>query len=181
MVAAFLDLTKAFPSGSHQKLLQKLSDTCVAGTALRAFAAYLYDRKQRVVLDGDVSEYETGVSGVPEGSVLGPLFYTMFVNPFLRKESQCKFESFADDIICYATGKTRAEAVEKVQKGMTKAAEWFKSNLLKLNMDKTIVMCFATNAKKGSGTELVKVEGIILPEDVSSLLRCHARQQAPMG
>ena len=93
--AVFLDISKAFDKVWHQGLLFKLEQIDVSGSFLTLIRNYLSNRKQRVVLNGSSSEYHMIESGVPQGSVLGPLLFLVYIND-LKKDIKSKIKYFAD-------------------------------------------------------------------------------------
>ena len=96
----FLDFSKAFDSVPHNKLLTKLSHYGIHGNLLRWMEAFLTNRKQRVVVNGAESKWSTVLSGVPQGTVLGPLMFLLYVNDLpLGIDSTVKL--FADDSVLY--------------------------------------------------------------------------------
>ena len=78
--AIFLDISKAFDKVWHEGLLSKLKQNGISGKLLTLFESYLHNRKQRVALDGFFSEYAHIESGMPQGSVLGPLLFLIYIN-----------------------------------------------------------------------------------------------------
>lgn len=95
--AVYLDISKAFDKVWHRGLLLKLEHLCgVNATALKFFKSYLTDRKQRVILDGDCSEWGSTTAGVPQGSILGPLLFLVFINDVTKLVSN-SISLFADD------------------------------------------------------------------------------------
>ena len=96
----FLDFRKAFDSVPHKGLLLKLERLGVSGNVLKWISSFLSNRSQRVVINGQSSEWTDISSGVPQGSVLGPLLFILYVNDLLNEvKSYCKL--FADDAKLY--------------------------------------------------------------------------------
>ena len=92
----YLDLQKAFDSVPHQRLILKLERLGITGNLSRWIKNFLSERKQRVVLNGISSDWTDVISGVPQGSVLGPILFILYVNDLPDKvKSYCKI--FADD------------------------------------------------------------------------------------
>ena len=96
LTGVFLDISKAFDKVWHEGILFKLKTYGVDGEVLALLGNYLYERYQRVVLNRQTSSWELVKSGVPQGSVLGPLFFFIYINDLPDNlESNCKI--FADD------------------------------------------------------------------------------------
>ena len=100
LCAVFLDISKAFDKVWHQGLLVKLKQNGISGNLLMLFENYLHNRKQRVVLNGSFSDYSVIESGVPPGSVLGPLLFLIYIND-LEKNIKSNIKFFADGTILY--------------------------------------------------------------------------------
>ena len=99
--SVFLDISKAFDKVWHEGLIFKLKQNGVAGNVINLLGNYLSSRKQRVVINGKTSEYFQVESGVPQGSVLGPLLFLIYINELeIGIKSKVKF--FADDTMIYS-------------------------------------------------------------------------------
>ena len=99
--SVFLDISKAFDKVWHEGLLFKLEQNGVSGSLLNLFKNYLYNRKQRVVLNGSVAEFFDVESGVPQGSVLGPLLFLIYIND-LEANIVSNIKFFADDTMIFS-------------------------------------------------------------------------------
>ena len=99
--AVFLDISKAFDKVWHDGLLFKLKQNGVSGKLLKFFESYLHNRKQRVSLNGFNSDYAEIESGVPQGSVLGPLLFLVYIND-LEKNIKSNVKFFADETMLYS-------------------------------------------------------------------------------
>ena len=94
--AIFLDISKAFDKVWHEGLIFKLKSNGISGNLLTFFENYLLNRKQRVVLNGTTSDWKTVSAGVPQGSVLGPLLFLVYIND-LTENIRSQMRLFADD------------------------------------------------------------------------------------
>ena len=98
--AVFLDISKAFDKVWHKSLLFKLKQNGISGKLLNLFESYLHNKKQRVALNGFFSQYAHVESGVPQGSVLGPLLFLIYVND-LQKNIKSNVTFFADNTMLF--------------------------------------------------------------------------------
>ena len=87
--AVMIDLSKAFDSINHQVLLQKLNKYGVHGVEFQWFTMYLHQRRQRVLISGVSSDWNYVHTGVPQGTILGPLLFTIFVNDLPQVVEHC--------------------------------------------------------------------------------------------
>ena len=109
--AVFLDIKKAFDSVTHRDLLYVVKDTGLHPILLKWICSYLTNRSQRVVVDGTASSEDHAVSGVPQGSVLGPLLFLLYINSvtYLQLLQGSKLILYADDILLYKPIKTYSD------------------------------------------------------------------------
>ena len=146
--ALFLDLSKAFDTLEHDVLLMKLEKYGIRGTVLSWFKSYLCDRKIRVkchvASSGKIeySEYQTVNYGTPQGSCLGPLIFLIFTNDLYRYLNHCSSILFADDTTLYKTHRNLNFLKWSIQDDMNTLVDWFKTNKLTLNIEKTICVLF---------------------------------------
>ena len=134
----YLDISKAFDSVSHTKLISKLFQYGVTGLALDWIKAFLSNRKQTVVIDGVCSDPCSVTSGVPQGSVLGPILFLLYINdmPAILKTSKVKI--FADDAkvyLCYRREDT-LQSSRLLQEDITNLYIWCDSNQLTIALNK---------------------------------------------
>ena len=146
--AVFLDISKAFDRVSHKGLIIRLQQVGIAGTMLKWFRSYLSNREQRVVIDGVSSSWLPVSSGVPQGSVLGPLLFILYINELLR-EFDCHVHCYADDTLLFETGTCSNTVNQKLSNNLVKATQWGNDWLVTFNQAKTESMTFgARSAEK---------------------------------
>ena len=130
----YLDFCKAFDKVSHRLLLYKLDTYGIRGKALRWISNFLIGAKQRVVINGSSSTSQTVTSGVPQGSVLGPVLFLIYVND-MPEVVRCMVKLFADDTKLYSEIKETADRTA-LQEDINKIVTWTSNWLMKLNIDK---------------------------------------------
>ena len=137
-----LDLSAAFDTIDHNILLHRLQSWFgITGSALDWVASYLSERKQKIKLNGILSTDAYIPSGVPQGSVLGPLLFTMYTTPLssIISEYSIQHQLYADDSQLYVSfsSSDSAESMQKLQSCLAAVQTWMQTNRLELNPDKT--------------------------------------------
>ena len=143
-LGVFLDLQKAFDTVLHDLLLDKMYHYGIRGLAHSWFQSYLSNRMQYVSLNGVVSEPRHIRHGVPQGSVLGPLLFLLFINDIANIDPRLKIKLFADDTNIFFYEANLPNLIINANVALDKVAEWLKANKLCLNIDKTNYFIFKT-------------------------------------
>ena len=119
----FLDISKAFDKVWHKGLIHKLKQNGIGGPLLKILTDFLKSRKQRVVLNGQHSSWSDVLAGVPQGSILGPLLFLIYIND-LSDGLQCNPKLFADDTSLFATVHNIKKATNDLNNDLTKITKW---------------------------------------------------------
>ncbi len=143
-ISIFCDLKKAFDTVNHKILLKKLSNIGVRGVELEWFADYLSNRKQFVHINGKNSTLLEIILGVPQGSILGPLLFLIYIND-LPDCNSLKNSLFADDTSLLESHESLPVLVSKINTEFQKVITYFKINKLALHLDKTKFIVFFQN------------------------------------
>ena len=133
----FLDISKAFDRVWHEGLIYKLKGHGIRGTLLRWIQSYLADRQQRVIINGAKSEWGSIKAGVPQGSVLGPLLFLIFINDITYVIRHCKIRLFADDTCLYIEVDDPEEAAVALNHDLTNIQKWADRWLITFSPPKT--------------------------------------------
>ena len=137
---ASMDLSKAFDSISHSHLIHKLSTLGLGPKSLKWCKSYLTARKQQTRFKKFISEEEFVTSGVPQGSILGPLLFISFLNDLPSYFQNCKIVSYADDTQLLVTAKNGKEIKNLLENVINTAQKWYAKNSLLNNATKTEIM-----------------------------------------
>ena len=138
----FIDLSKAFDTVNHHILLDKLENLGIRGKALELFKSYLSDCKQYVNIDNCKSKTQSITCGVPQGSVLGPLFFLLFINDLPNCCPSGKVRIFADDTNVFFHCDNIEELIKVSKIIMNQLHSWFTANKSTLNTDKSSFAIF---------------------------------------
>ena len=143
-VAIFCDLSKAFDCLNFDIFLSKLEYYGVDGTPLALIKSYLSNRYQYVQFENCKSDLLEVKTGIPQGSILGPLFFSVLINDIVKSSSKLSFLMYADDTTIYFNLEDfpALNREQEINKELEKLNLWFKLNKLTLNVDKTKCMFF---------------------------------------
>ena len=144
-LATFIDFRKAFDCVQHRTLLSKLSQLNLGDSIINWISSYLSSRVQRVFANNTCSSYMTILQGVPQGSVLGPLFYIVYANDLINVIKHCKVALYADDTVLYTASKNFNQSLSAMQTDITSISHWCMCNGISANTDKSKVMVLGTS------------------------------------
>ena len=142
LVIPLKNLHNALDTVNQGILLDKLSHYGIRGPAYDWFSSYLNERYQSVVYNGCESEHKYIQCGVPQGSILGPLLFLIYINDLPSGSNLFMPILYANDTNLFCTGRNIHFLVNEINDEMSKAYSWVKANKLSLNIDKTTIMSF---------------------------------------
>jgi hypothetical protein len=142
-LGVFLDFSKAFDTVDHSILLHKLESYGIRGLALSWFRSYLTNRLQYVSYQNENSHHEKVITGVPQGSVLGPLLFLIYINDLPNVCNRLFPVLFADDSNMFISGKNVEELIAIMNTELAAIVEWLHTNRLSINIKKCHFMFFS--------------------------------------
>ena len=174
----YLDFSKAFDKVPHGRLILALKQHGLDGLLLKWIQIWLTGRKQRVILNGTKSDWTSVESGVPQGSVLAPLLFIIFVNN-IDSGLVSKIWKFADDVKVAAVVETEQD-IATLQNDLDRIADWTSTWQMRLNMDKCKLLNIGkrnTSSFHLNSSELVEVReekdlGVLVTQDLHSSKQC---------
>lgn len=147
-LGVFIDLKKAFDTVSHNLLLKKLEKLGISGSALIMLKSYLSDRYQITRIHDNQSSAKPITCGVPQGSILGPLLFLIYINNITETKVHGRLTLYADDTCLFYFGNSLDEIINKAQEDLNTIYNWFQYNLLTINASKTCYCIFKPKNKK---------------------------------
>ena len=158
-----LDYSKAFDIACHDLIIAKLRALGFEESALSWLKSYLYGRQQKVILESGESTLVTLKNGVPQGSILGPLLFTVLVNDISDFIQNCQYHLYADDTQLYLKTKVdfAVETILLINEDLERIAKFSKMSFLKINNDKSK---FIVIGSKNNLNKLPRIKNIALAE-----------------
>ena len=152
-ICAF-DIKKCFDTIDHSILLQKLGLYGILGKELQWFRSYLFKRSQIVKCHGNISDQRIVKVGVPQGSVLGPLLFVIFINDISQHVGLSTVNLFADDTLVYCTADNVFNTNEKLQHSVNEIMNWYTGNNIVVNEDKCCSMIVGPKKREESNLNI---------------------------
>ena len=174
--AILMDLSKAFDTLNHDLLIAKLHAYGFENSALRMIKSYLSNRWQRTKVNNSFSSWSELLTGVPQGSVLGPLLFNLFINDFFYLINESDVCNYADDNTLHACDLSLSKLMDKLEGAAESAICWFKNNGMKLNSSKCHLLVGGHKYEQMIGTignskviesHIVKLLGIFIDSDLT--------------
>lgn len=142
-----VDFRKAFDLVDHTILLKKMEIYKLNQNSLKFFESYLTNRQQSVFVSNTQSSHANVKQGVPQGSILGPLLFLLFIND-LPLHTNIMTDLYADDATFYVMNKSKEDIENKLQSALSNVATWCKQNGMLINIDKTKAMLITTSQRR---------------------------------
>ena len=156
-LAVFIDLSKAFDTINHDIMLHKLQFYGIRGICNSWFANYLSNRKQFTEIGNYKSSHKYLTTGVPQGSILGPILFLIYINDIKNCTNKLSVLSYADDTTVYLSGPNTNEMIDIMNTELKKLYDWLCANRLSLNIKKTNCCIFSPSSKKYTCNKIVSL------------------------
>ena len=161
--SVFIDLRKAFDTVDHETLVTKLETFGIADIELTWFREYLSNRKQVVAVENELSDLGCISTGVPQGSILGPLLFVLLMNDLPDRLNLCSTLMYADDTVLFYSSKDIQDIETVLTRELKVVSTWLTENNLYLHKDKTESVLFGTGARLSKVTNLdISVNGNLI-------------------
>ena len=163
----FVDISKAFDSLNHKVLLGKLESLVLSSRSLRWFRSYLAGRQQSGLINGELSDSRPIAYGVPQGSILGPLLFNIYINSLSNAVQNTRVILYADDAVLTCAASTSLELQATLAHDFNLICDWYTENKLTINVNKTKLMLAGSKTKlpffddvqlKLDGTQVERVQ-----------------------
>ena len=138
--AVFLDLRKAFDTVNHNILQSKFDQFNFSSSASSWFKSYLSTRTQCVKINNVLSDFKNLSTGVPHGSILGPLLFSLYINDLPSVCQDCEVLMYADNTVIFGWGKNNVEVAARLTKVMVDVSDWLNKCCLQLNTSKSLTL-----------------------------------------
>ena len=155
-IAILIDLSKAFDTVDHELLTTKLTYYNFHNDLIHLLKSYLSNRSIKVKVNDSLSNSKPINIGVPQGSVLGPLLFILFINDFCSLDIKSSKTIFADDTTLSLAGKNISETITQLESDLALVSEWLQFNRLILNWKKTMAMIISAK-KSESQLKLIDI------------------------
>ena len=159
VIGLFLDLSKAFDTICHSKLLHKLSNYGIRGNCLELIKSYLSSRQQITKFNGTQSETESILYGVPQGSVLGPLLFLLYINDIVHSSTKGEYVIFADDTNVFIADNDQRNAYKLANEVLRSIFIYMRANQLHINLSKCAYMHFRPNLNHNERLSCARTSG----------------------
>jgi hypothetical protein len=143
----FLALSKAFDTLDHNKMQEKLSLLGLNASSVLWFNEYLTNRTQSVIINGAVSDPQSIPFGVPQGSILGPLLFIVYINELPSVVKNCNIQLYADDTLIYFSSNSITTIESIFSEDLNRIIDCLNNNSLFLNYSKTKIMLVGTHRR----------------------------------